>query len=300
MKKIDFGFDPGYGYGKGAYEIGGEIKYSKENSVLGWSADPINGAIKFDGKYWFVGKRAFLMKNQVEITNHDGLEYHAPIMLLHMLNKAEIDPNEVGRIATGLSLAHASRANSFRARLSKFTANDREYEFDIRLIPQAEGAKYAIDLSGDEDSNYAVFDIGSNTLDAIVVIDNEIQDNSRYGQDNRGVFQVAKLLQQKIVKEGIGSVTLPEAMKALETGEVKLYGETHDVSGMVDEIKLDYTQELLTFIKKNWDTELRVLDKIVFVGGGSYFLDKDSLLPHCEIKEYAEYYNAVGNLKSLG
>jgi hypothetical protein len=296
---VDIGHDPGYGYNKSAVDIDGNISYEKDNSVVAWSAEASVGAIKFEGKYWHVGKAALLRKNQVEITNHDILEQYQPLFLLHMLKKLGIDPDSVGIIATGLSLAHESRAESFKNRLTSFEANDRMYHFNIEIVAQAVGAKYVIDDFDERPENYAIFDIGSNTLDALVVIDGEIQEGSRFGTDNRGVFTVARTLQQHLVDIGVGSVSLPESMKILETGSIKLYGVEHDLANAVEEIKSKYTNELMSYIDSRWNSELRILDSIIFVGGGSHFLDENLMQPHFMIPSNPEYFNAVGNLRSV-
>lgn len=298
MTKMNIGFDPGYGYGKGAVEIGGSIVFAKDNSVVAWTIEPEEGTIEFEGRHWFVGEEALIRPNQVEIVNHDLLNTHGPLFLLNLLRKLEIDPDDVGTVGTGLSLAHSKQAEAFRERLSSFEANGRKYSFDIEIIPQAVGAKHALDMT-EEERNYAVLDFGSNTVDALVVINGKIQEASRYGVDSRGVFQMAKAVQKYAANNDIGAITLPEAMDVLESKSLFLYGVSYDLADVVEDIKTEYTTELLSYVFKKWDNEIRVLRKIFFVGGGAHLIDKEQLLPHFHIPDKPEYYNAVGNLLAL-
>lgn len=297
--RIDIGFDPGYAFIKTAVEFDGALRYDKDNTVVVALEKPTSQTIFFEGQHWMVGYSALKRQKHIEITNHELLERFAPILFLHMLKRNGIEPESVGKVATGLSLAHEGRIDSFKSRLSSFVANEKEYSFNVHIVPQAEGARHTIEGIPDKPENYAIFDIGGNTLDVLVVIDGELQEDSRFGADNRGVFQVAKSLQQVMTENKIETISLPTALAVLETSTIRLNGEDYDLSEEVDKIKSSYTQELMAYIAENWRHEIKVLDQIVFVGGGSYLLEKEQMLPHYIVPEYPEYYNAVGNLMSI-
>ncbi|MEA3373604.1 MAG: ParM/StbA family protein [Campylobacterota bacterium] len=298
---INFGIDLGFGFTKDSYYDDGKIVCDKFISAVAWDVRKRDGMYDYDRRYWKVGEGALSSKNIIELTNYALLEEFAPLLLLEAINRAGLKAENIGTVVCGLSLAHAREADSFVKKLSSFVVDGKKYEFEISLVPQAEGAMHTIKKTyNDSTGNFMVIDIGSNTIDALVCEDGSMQENTLDGYENRGVRRVAQLLQQHLVKNDIGELTIPQSLKVLEDRKVKLYGVETDLDVVIKQISRDFTKETLQFIRNKYDHELKVLDRIFFVGGGAHYIGgtEDIGLPHAVIPEDPEYFNAVGNLLS--
>jgi len=301
-KKIKFGLDGGFGHIKTAkYIENGEIDTLKFQSIVAES----KGKEKYtylldDGKYYFVGSKALKQPKdtQIEIVDYQKLEKFIPILTLESFRLCDIEPEDISEIVTGLSISHKDSSHNFKQRLSNFVVNDIEYNFNVKLLPQGLGAVNAIKkLVKKEPNDYLVIDGGFNTIDIVTIIDKEIMENELIGYDNMGVINIAKMV-QKYIKESFGKeINIKKAASILDSGEYFLRGETSDLKSVIEEFKTEYTKNLMNFLEKNYEDRIDDMEKIIFVGGGAYFIDK-SYANNIAIVPNPEYYNAIGNLLS--
>jgi hypothetical protein len=293
-----FGFDPGFGFTKYSYFSDGIPQCGKFISCVAWDHRGTSDMFDFDRRYWMVGEDAVLGKNAIELTNYRLLFEHAPLLLLQAMRESNVDPRSVDTVVCGLSMAHAAEADAFARHIGEFMCDGTQYTFNVQLVPQGEGASYTLEwMNNGESENYMLVDIGSNTIDTLVYANGKRRENSYEGFENRGVRRVAQLLQQHAIKSDLGNLTLPQATKALESRQIKLYGQVTDLSSVIDEIISVYTKETLEFLKERYHHEFKNLDRIVFVGGGAYFIDRHAM-PHFHVPQDPEFFNAVGNLLS--
>jgi len=121
--------------------------------------------------------------------------------------------------------------------------------------------------------------------------------NELVGFDNKGVINIAKMV-QKYIKESFNKeINIKKAASILDKGEYFLRGETNDLSNVIEKFKTEYTKTLMDFLEKNYEDRFDDMEKIIFVGGGAYFIDKE-YSNNIAIVPNPEYYNAIGNLMS--
>ena len=299
-EKIVIGFDPGFGYVNATRFDKSKIIEIKFPSAVSWSDTESKNMYDDGRKFWNVGESALLSKNIVEITTYDELKSHSRLLLLEAISNLGLEPEDIGTVVCGLSLAHVSRAQEFAEYLSCFTLNGKKYSFSIKLVPQGVGAKYAIDhesSSNAKQENFMVIDVGANTIDTLVSINGSVISGTQKGHEGRGVRRVASMLQQVVADKDLEHLSVQEALKALEDGHVKQYGVTTPLKDEIQNISKTFTEETMTFIKDKYSNELKRMDTIYFVGGGAYYIQKD-YMPHFFIPNNPEFFNARGNLLS--
>ena len=139
---------------------------------------------KYDDNYYMVGDDAQHLPsaNMIDITEYKNLEYYAPLLLQHAIEKCGVEPDIV---VTGLSIAQIGNSGYFQAQLEKYTIDDKEHIHNtVYVLPQGAGAKLTVDRYGarfpeeqkefNGNKNYIICDIGFNTIDYTKFSDNGI------------------------------------------------------------------------------------------------------------------------------
>lgn len=301
-KKEYFGWDCGFGNTKSAFvnKKTKGIELVKFPSVVALSdGEEKHTYLLDDGKYYFVGEKALKQKkeNIIEILDYQKLEKFAPILLLESFKLCNLNPDELNTIVTGLSISHTEEAKKFKSRLSKFKVNNKEYKFSISLLPQGLGAVNAIRnlVENGEPEDYMVVDNGFNTLDIVVIKDKEVIRSELKGFENKGIINIAEMVKIYIKNNYNRDISIKMAIKLLDKKEYFLRGEKYDLSEEIKIFKTEYTEELMNFLEKNYSEYIDNMEKIVFVGGGSYFIDTN-YAKNIVTVDNAEFYNAYGNL----
>jgi len=305
------GLDHGYGGNKFAYRDNeNKIKFGKKLSVFADAPQDAEDMPLFEGKRYYIGEMALMedsnsIKNNLDYKDHETM---APLSTWQVLKEENINVNDIKKIGIGLSLAQKDYANQFIKRLSKFTVDNEKFDLKdkIVLIPQAIGAKFAIDhLYEGENSTYAIFDIGQLTVDRVNVINGKVRKENASGAAHDGIIKIIQELQEFIAsnEEIQEHLSIKEIQEILVSGKYIIYGEEFDFSEKIEELKTNYTKYLIPMIKKQFNNIFKKYSKIYFVGGGSYYLDKEETMRILGLNEKtlifpdnAEYLNAIGNL----
>lgn len=304
------GIDTGFGHTKYAFiDVDGELVLGKFPSVVAFAKDNTqeisNGVHILENVMYYVGDMALKQPAHAirEIVTYKDLEKYAPLLIAHALEMENLQPKDVESITCGLSPAHRENSGDFKERVSNFTINDVPYGFDVKLLPQGVGAVQAIKHfagTGDveEANDYLVVDIGFNTMDVIFVYDKKIQ-RGKINEDNsfekKGAINIAEMMQKHIKMNFDRDITLKESLAIVTQGNYRLRGAAHELEEVINGFKKEYTEGIMRFLEANYSNELDKMEKVCFVGGGGYFIDK-KYAAHIETFQHSEYYNAIGNL----
>jgi plasmid segregation protein ParM len=118
----------------------------------------------------------------------------------------------------------------------------------------------------------AIVDIGGRTTD-IAVIEKGALDISRSSTINVGMLAVRDAVVSAIHDTFDVTATVEQMNQAIETKQIKLWGEFHDVSQIVDNAEKSTATRIETEVKKCLGNASD-LDKIVFVGGAVVELER--------------------------
>ncbi len=246
-----------------------------------------------DNSYSFNGIR-FRVGNQVlldAITTRgfDFLVKYAPLLAYHasgsMLQGAEI--------VTGLSIVNWSERQRYYDALSKFIVNDKIIvPAKIRLLAQGQGV---INIyKGSKKGVVCIVDIGYNTFDFLVFEDGKPRTDLSFATKQGTNTMVTDL--QAVIKNRFDiEVSELEAKQIFEAGKMKIYSEEKDLSDYITNALDFYNDFIISEIKSKRVDVLRKASKVIFAGGGAYYL-KNKQLPSNAIfteKPY-EYANVRG------
>lgn len=311
-----FGLDSGYGMDKFAYrKDNGELVFGKIISAIAEAPLDAEDMPLFEGKRYYLGKIALMedsanIKNVLDYKDH---ETFAPLSIFHALDENKIKPESITKLGVGLSLAQKDYAKQFVSRITKFTINDEKYDFKdkVVLIPQGIGAKYAIDyfyMKDEVEPTYAIVDIGQLTVDVVTVISGKVRRENASGSAHDGVIKVIQSLQEHLASsEQFNDIlSIKETQEVLKNKSYVVYGEKYDLSDVIEKMKKDYTKFLMTTLQQKYKNIFKKYPKIFFVGGGSYYIDKEVVSTMANIPtksiiipENPEYLNAIGNLLAI-
>lgn len=292
------GVDFGYGFVKFAYyNESGEIVFGKFPSVVAHTKSNSVDLYTMDGRSYYVGEQALLQPSAdiIEIVSYQELEQYSPIFMVHIEN---ITGRKFSNLMCGLSLAQRSQVENFRAAMSHFNVNgDQNYK--VAMTPQAVGAAECIKamIQDDPASNkhIMIIDFGTHTLDIAIIIDGVIRADRLVGYEGRGVVLTAKPIQQYIKETFNKEISMKEALRIVDNGFYQLRGVKHDLSTVVDAIKVNYTNETMQFLEAKYSDDIDKADRVFCVGGGAYCVDPN-YSANMVIPKDAEFFNAYGNL----
>ncbi|PAF46252.1 hypothetical protein BKH46_08410 [Helicobacter sp. 12S02634-8] len=310
---MKIGIDTGFGHTKYALYADGKLKLGKFPSVVANANDDFNDRSDhvriFENQLYYVSDIALKQdpKDIKELISYKTLERFAPLLIAEVLRLENLNSQEVSSVGLGLSPAHKEHAATFKKRISSFAVDEKEYKFkNISITPQGVGAVHAIkkfwENGGVEEPNdYITVDIGFNTMDVIITYDKQIQ-KGKINEDNsfeqKGIIQIAELMQKYIKNEFQKEITLKEALVIFLGESYKLRGQNHNLSEVVKTMKAQYTIKTMEFLEQKYSNDFDKMDAICFVGGGGYFID-GQYAQHIQTFKDSEYYNAIGNLLML-
>ena len=200
--------DIGYGDVKVSAENGKTFKFTNAISYAGaTSVDYGSNALEifnFEGIEYLVGEQALL--NDPFITReYANLFQYAPLLVYKALKMLGIKPGEEIQLATGLSLKDYDKAAEFGKNLTKIFVNEELYEIkpkNIKIKPQGRGiyVDFKNNLPKIELDFFAIVDIGYNTFDFLVYMNDKPVPNKNYA-NTLGVNIVVQQVQIVLNKQ---------------------------------------------------------------------------------------------------
>lgn len=148
-------------------------------------------------------------------------------------------------------------------------------------------------------SRVAVVDIGGRTTDIALILNGSAFDPSRSGTENIGALDVHASLNALVNSEFRTRDAYSAAMldKAARTGEIRLWGKTHDITHLVNAAVAEHRASLERCIRQRLGGASDI-DAVIFVGGGSgLFRGIEEMFPHGAIASDPEFSNARGLYK---
>lgn len=307
------GLDSGHGVDKIAYrDEDGNIVFRKEISAIADAPLEADDMPLFEGKRYYVGSMALMedsskIKNVIDYKEH---ETFVPLSVWHMFKTLDIKPDIIKKLAIGLSLAQKDYAKSFVARVTKFVISGEKFDLTdkIALLPQAIGAKYAIDhfyFNGPNTETYAIIDIGQLTVDKATVVEGKVRRENASGSSSNGIIKIVEELREYIGdQDNFGDLlAIKEVQEILLSNKYISYGEEYDLSEVIFKLKKDYTKYIMTTLQQTDKNIFKKFNKIFFVGGGAYYIILDDIaqmtgvpLKAIIIPENPEFLNAIGNM----
>ena len=301
--------DSGFGIDKFSYFKKDSLEYGKNLPVYAEANLEAEDMPLFEGKRYYIGEEALMEDSEkiINVIDYKTHEKFAPLSIWAILKKIKVNPEDIDFIYIGLSLAQKEYAQHFIKRLSKFKVSGKTYDFTnkIKLVPQGVGSKYAIDhfyYNENHKETYGIIDIGQLTVDVATVISGKIRPENAEGTSNEGVIKIIQQIQEYIARNFKEIISIKEAQEVLMSGKYNLFG-IHDLSKEIKSFKIDYSKYLVSTLSQRHRNIFKKYPKIYFVGGGSYYIDKNILINESGISkeniifpENSEFYNSYGGL----
>lgn len=253
----------------------------------------------------YVGEDALALPSSqiIDITNYEALEAYAPVFIHKALSIADVSPDEIGVMVSGLSVTQLNQSGYFKERIKNFQVNGNQYTFDkVFLLPQGAGSKLAFDKFGIDypasrtETNLNTFvgcDIGFNTLDMFYVTNGKASPNLFEGIAGEGVMRIASMVRDAVKEQFGREITLREAKDVLDTKVYKLRGEQHNMESAISKAISEYISRLMKTIEEKYGPIIDKCDFIVLQGGGSMFFENDDKFIRV-VKKSSEFYNSIG------
>lgn len=245
-------------------------------------------AVEFEGDHYLIGEQALHYK-PVEMNDYETLEKYSPLLIFHAFRKYGV----FDTLVTGLSIRQEKNSNNYIDRLSRFTIDGEEYGLDVKLLPQGIGAKIVVEKQFGDVSNYLVCDGGFNTVDLVPVFDGKADIHSVDALENRGIIEVVNELIDVISSRYNIELTPKEAKFALDNKSIEIYGKEIDLTNEIKHISMEYSKDLIRQIERKFKKSWHKFQKVVVVGGLSYFVDT-SVYEHLVTVPKGEYFNVAG------
>ena len=271
----------------------------------------------FDGKRYLVGELATkLDRLPIDTLTYEGFKEVGPILISYLLNKFQSEGIE--KIALGLTPVIWDKREDYRSYiLEKLNLPSEKLDIHVQgLSGHATYSQYGLDINPDgkismeaKSANYFGLDVGFNTIDTYLVLNNSLLDYGIKGYANKGIVLVANKIKTYIFEHLGVSINDVEAKEVVTMGGYKKRGKIHDLSDKSTEFSVDYLTSTFNMLEEEYGDQFNKVDNILLFGGGAEIIkiymeksdvirntiselygDEFLLLP----KDKAEYYNTIG------
>ena len=280
-------------------------------------------AVEFDGMRYLVGENVHRYTRPIERLDFQRLANGPELRALCYASLYQLHQQcwftEIN-VLVGLPvqvLSNNSLASSIRAQLRRWmvgrhvvTVNGEEVEFIIKKIktmaqPLGSFFAWGMDNNGqwvqsdNPRAQFAVGDIGFNTLDLFVIEDGRV--NERYSAgDTLGMRRATSLIKRSVQHDFGVVISLQEADALMRQRAPILHhsGGSTDLMSLVEQAKNDAFGGIASYLEDVWGNA-RQFRRVILTGGGAEALRSQllSLYPHAIILPDAQTANAVGLAK---
>lgn len=298
-----------------AIDVGyGDVKVKYEDKIFkfptciekqpqsrrGFSAEDSGLSVyNYKGKKYIVDHNK---NNAINTRNIDFLINFGPLLVFHAMKLAGIDFNKPIHLVSGLSFVNWERVNEFYDALETIIVDDIKINLKGHLSMRPQGRGVFDDFTDDKTGLIYVVDIGFNTLD-ILSYENSKPIPHASEAKKTGAFKIISDMRNMLINDFGGGVDISEqkAKEVFVNEFIEVAGEIIDLKERVKELKEEYCDFLINELSSNDDISFAA-KKVIFGGGGAYFIDKEymrSILPNAVFSdEPFEYSNVRGYYKS--
>lgn len=297
--------DPGYGDNKDFHMKDGKpvedkfpsaIARVKEAQVEFGGPNTFPDTYTFNGKKYVIGERA--RNDAVSTRGFNFLEKYSPLSAYHAIKRAGFDTKLPIHIVTGLSILNWDKADSFIEIMSTIKVDEDVIKPRITLLAQGQGVFH--DYEGDKNGLVGVVDIGYNTFDFLVFENGKPRQDLSFAAPI-GVNKIITDLQASVNREYKTSITEQAAKEIFMSGKLLHFGEEVEFTDQIKEQKEEYGEFIIDELRARCYDTLKDATKIIFSGGGAYFLDKETMPKNVDFsKPPYEFANVRGYYKYHG
>jgi len=236
--------------------------------------------IVVDNKSYYVGDGAANQEDLISLIGtdfHGSVEWKALLGYALSLTYAQLG-EELDTLVLGLPLSQFNDKNTSKLVSlkegqgftfsigSKETADEYRYKIkNMIILPQGAGAIFPY-LNNDE--VIGIVDIGFYTLDLAYFAHGDF--NPAYSSSSAfGISELYKRIINFIQSKFDVEINTDRAEKVLKANKIKISGVWYEIPDEIKKIKREFAEDLMLKVKSKWDNQLKLADKIVFVGGGA-------------------------------
>ena len=287
---IDLGFGDTKVVSKNkSFKFASAIERKKESNVQ-FDDSVEDDVYLFKGKYFTVGDNA--LNNALSTRGFNFLVKYSQLIIFHAIRLAELDINKPIKVITGLSILNWEERKEFVEAISSINVNSQIIKPDIELMAQGQGI--FIDAKVPNEGMVCVVDIGYNTFD-FLAFENGMPRQDLSFATKTGANIIITELQTKLKNVYKFDVTEQKAKEVFMNGYLLHYGEKIDLTDEIEEAKADYAEYIMDELRAQRVEILRMATYVIFGGGGSYFLDEQTLPQNCVLSSSPlEFANARG------
>lgn len=291
------------GYGDTKVMCGGKVfKFAsaieKKKEAQADYQDNRDDVYEFGNKIYTVGDKA--LTNAVSTRGFNFLVKFSPLIIYHAIKKAGLDTTKPIQVITGLSIVNWQEREQFIEAIKTINVNNEIIEPTITLMAQGQGIYFDYNDKKDE-GDVCIVDIGYNTFDFLVFTDGKPRQDLSYAT-KKGANEIITELQTKIKKRFQFDASEQVAKKIFINKNIEIYGDVTDLTDEIEDAKRDYAEFVIDELRSQRGDLLKTAKKVIFSGGGAYFLDDVQVLKNTpnvtfSNKEYEfanvrGYYNA--------
>jgi len=272
----------------GTFKFPSAIERVRESST-GFGANDTD-TIFYNGYHYRVGEKA--LNNPITTRGFGFLESYSPISLYEAIRRAGLDMSKPIGVKVGLSIKDWHKSDEYIKALSNIIVNGEKLNTEVvALFAQGQGSY--ID-AGSPKGLVVVVDIGYNTLDFLIFEDGKALGSECFAT-TRGANVIIRNIQSMLNKEYHTEISEQKAKDAFNKGAFRDFGQTIDISDKIQLEKDKYVEELIEELRNRSGDVLRNADKVIFTGGGAYFIEGAELPPNAELGNAPyEFSNARG------
>ena len=232
----------------------------------------------FEGKKYRVGDIA--VDESMTTTDYQFIEKYSPLIVYHVLNKLNLIEdgkliyNDI-EIRTGLALVDIQNKDRFIQRIKTINVNNQKIIIpSIKVTAQGSGVFIDYLSKNEVPLTTSLIDIGYNTINYLYFEEKIPIKNKCKSFPGHGVVSIIRPFTNWLENTYQMQFTEQESIKILMNKKFIFNGEDQeDVRKVIKDLKMNFVTKLFNSILTSEKKLLSTSEKVLFAGGGTYFLD---------------------------